>query len=536
MLLVLGITLGCGSTEQPAKATSASTPGATLVPVVLPDISSASESARAQIRERYAALMRTIESRDALPESRAAAYGDMGKLFIAAELFDAAEASLTNARTLAPGDMRWPYFLAHVSRFRNEPAKAAFLFEQALTIQPNHVPSLVRLAEMHLALNQPEAAKPLLVRAQAIDPENGAALYGLGRVALEAKDYAQAVTYLEGALAASPSATRVQYPLAMAYRGLGDRQKAEAHLRLRGEVDLTPADPLMGELGGLLQNAAAYETRGAQAIDAREWSDAVTNLRKAADLAPDNAGTRLNLATSLYMRGDVNGALEQYRVAIRLSPGLAKAHFGMGVLLETRGQDLEAIETFTAAIRNDPGYVEARFSLANALRRNGRVRESLPHYAEVLRANPNVSQASFAYAMGLVRLGRYQDARDRLEQATTAFPDQPGFAHALARLLAAAPDDPVRDGSRALTLMRELLKTQRTLGLMETMAMALAEIGRFDEAADWQRQAIALAGETAPTGVVARLTENRRLYERGQPCRTPWTADDPVHHPTPSAQ
>ena len=40
-------------------------------------------------------------------------------------------------------------------------------------------------------------------------------------------------------------------------------------------------------------------------------------------------------------------------------------------------------------------------------------------------------------------------ARAASRAAMKAFPDQPGFAHALARLLAAAPDDRVRDGARA---------------------------------------------------------------------------------------
>ena len=128
---------------------------------------------------------------------------------------------------------------------------------------------------------------------------------------------------------------------------------------------------------------------------------------------------------------------------------------------------------------SDPGYLEARFSLANALRRNGRVEASLPHYAEVLRINPAVSQASFGYAMGLVRLGRYQEARDRLDRDVRAFPDQLGFAHALARLLSAAPDDRVRDGARADAIMTALLKNQQTPALAETMAMTQAELGRF---------------------------------------------------------
>jgi tetratricopeptide (TPR) repeat protein len=516
---------GCNSHREPAPQSRA------LRPVSLPDISSAAESVQTQLRERYASLTAASGNTATSPADLANAYGEMGKLLMVAEYLDAAEACFVNARTLAPSDMRWTYYLAQVFRFKNDTPQATAFFEQALRLQPDHVPSLVWLAEIYLTQSRPEAAEPLLVKAQSLQPAWGSVLYGLGRVALAKQDYAQAVKQLESALELAPQASRIHYPLAMAYRGLGDRRKAEEHLRQRGEVDLPPFDPLMGELANLLQNAAAYETRGGDAIDDQRWADAVTNLRKASELAPNNAFTRLNLGTSLYMLDDAAGALEQFQAAVRLSPELAKAHFGIGVIMESRGQDREAIDAFGAAVKYDPGLKEARFSLANALRRSGRVRESFSHYDEVLRLDPAVSQASFGYAMGLVRLGRYQEARDRLERDIKTFPDQPGLLHALARLLAAAPDDRVRDGARALMLVGELLKAQRTLGLAETMAMALAELGRFDEAIRWQRDAIDFARKNGPQAIVSRLTDNLRLYERRQPCRTPWTSDDPVHRP-----
>lgn len=499
--------------------------------VALPDISSAAEPVQAQIRERYQSLQTAIDRKD---QSRdlATAYGEMGKMFMAAEYYDVAETCLRNAQQLAPDDMRWPYFLGHVFRYRSDPAKAAPLFEQALAHAPDDVPSLVWLAEMNLSQDRPDAAEAPLKKAQSIDSSSGAVLYGLGRVALAKQNYAEAVKYLEAALSNSPQATRLHYPLALAYRGLGNRDKAEEHLRLRGTVELPPVDPLLGEIAGLLQNAAAFEARASQALGARQWSEAETNLKKAVELAPGNAFSRLNLGTALYMQGKADAALEQYREAVRLSPTLARAHFAIGVLMDERGQDGEAIKAFDAAIVSDPTYAEARFSLANALRRNGRVQESLSQYAEVLRLDPAVSQASFGYAMGLVRLGRYPEARSRLEAAVTMFPDQPGFAHALARLLAAAPDDRVRDGARATSMMNELMKTQKTLAMAETMAMALAETGRFDEAVNWQRDAIAAASEGKRNDLVQKLMTNLRLYEKRQPCRAPWTDDDPVHHPT----
>jgi tetratricopeptide (TPR) repeat protein len=455
----------------------------------------------------------------------------MGKLFIAAEYYDAAEACLRNAEQLVPGDMRWPYYLGHVYRYRSEPGKAAPFFERALALAPNDVASLIWLAEMNLAQNRADAAEEPLKKAQSLDSSSGAVLYGLGRVALAKQDYAGAVKYLERALTLGPQATRLHYPLALAYRGLGNRAKAEEHLRLRGEVDLPPADPLLGEISGLLQNAAAYEARGSQALGARQWPEAAENLKKAVELAPNNAFTRLNLGTALYMQGDADAALEQYRKAVSLSPSLARAHFAIGVLMEAKGQDSEAIKAFDAAIASDPSYAEPHFSLANALRRTGRVQESLPQYAEVLRLDPSVSQASFGYAMGLVRLGRYQEARTRLEGATKAFPDQPGFAHALARLLAAAPDARVRDGARSLSIMTELMKTQQTLNMAETMAMAMAELNRFEEAVKWQQDVIAGAKQGKRDDLVAKLSANLHLYQNGQPCRIPWPDDDPVHHP-----
>ena len=529
-VLLVAVSVGCNE----SRGTTPPNQRPALRPIELPDISSASQDVQARLRDRHSMLTGAVADPSVSPAALAGAYGEMGKLLLAAEYFETAEACFVNAGTLAPSDMRWPYLLGHAFRRGNHPEQAEAAFARAIALQPNHVPSLVWAAELRLASNRPAEAKQLLEAARSADPKSGAVFYGLGRAALAVNDYKTAVANLEEALTIAPAATRIHYPLAMAYRGLGNRPRAEAHLRERGEVDLPPIDPLMGEVANLLQNAAAYETRGAQALDARDWPTAVEQLSKAAEMAPGNAFTRLNLGTAFYMLGRGDAALEQYREAVRLSPSLARAHFGIGVLMEGRKQDQAAIASFSTAVASEPGYVEARFSLANALRRNGRVEESLAQYAEVLRINPAVSQASFGYVMGLVKLGRYQEARDRLERDVRAFPDQPGFTHALARIMAAAPDDRVRDGGRANALMTRLLESQQTLGLAETMAMTQAELGKFADAVRWQRTAIDLARQAGRPDLIAYLTETLTLYERGRPCRTPWRDEDPVHHPQPS--
>jgi tetratricopeptide (TPR) repeat protein len=539
-ITVLAFAIGCGSprgTGPESRAASpesrAGRPESRAASVSLPDISGAAPAVQSQLREAYTAMLQKVAAASSAGE-RAAAYGDMGRLFLATEFFDSAETCFLNAQTLEPADPRWPYFLAHIHRRKNDPEKAAALFERVLALDPNHVAALIWLGDMRIVEGHPDAAEAPLAKALTLAPHEAAALDRAGRAAPARRDYATAIKDLGAALEIQPQASSLHYPLSVAYRALNDTRNADAHLKLRGDVAAALNDPLMQQVGALLQNASAAEVRGVNAMAARQWADAVVALRQAIAQSPGNAFTHLNLGTALFETGNAKGALDEFQAAIRLSPDLSKAHYGAGIVLEAGGREKEAMAAFTKAVDADPASIEARMSLADVLRRNGRERESLPHYADVIARSPAVSQATFGYAMALVRLGRYREARDRLDVATKTYADQPGFSHALARLLAAAPDDTVRDGARALAIMQGLLQNQRTLELMQTMAMALAEVGRFEEAAQWQQETMAAAAQSNRRDLDGRLAENLNRYVRRLACRMPWPDNDPVFRPRPS--
>ena len=222
---------------------------------------------------------------------------------------------------------------------------------------------------------------------------------------------------------------------------------------------------------------------------------------------------------ALKLMGDTDAALGYLAEAVRLDPQLAQAHSTIGTLLERSGRDGEAIDHFMLAARHDPGG-EARFRLAEALRRAGRIDASLSHYEQVIER----SEASFGQAMALVQLRRYSEARDRLTSGMDGHPWEPAFPLALARLLAASPDDQIRDGQRALELVQAL--ELRTTAVAETMAMAHAELGQFREAVEWQRLAMSVAAEAGQSEAARQMSTNLLLYLRGQPCRTPWRDDE----------
>jgi len=188
----------------------------------------------------------------------------------------------------------------------------------------------------------------------------------------------------------------------------------------------------------------------------------------------------------------------------------------------------EAIVHFQAALKSDPRYVEARVQLAGTLARSGRPGEALEQYADALRADPTNGDAAFGRAMSFVRLRRYTDARDALADGMKNHPDHAMFAHALARLLAAAPDDRVRDGRGALKLIDQLVKGPQSLELAENDGDGAGRGGAVPGGAS-RAARCALGGGHGQFKLPAaeqRIDRNLRLYEGGKPCRVPFADDE----------
>jgi len=516
--LAIGLALVCACTPK--------SPAINLQPVELPDLTRMAPSAQKQIRERHAALIALAQNAATPTFDLSNAYGEMGKLLMAAQYGDAAERCFLNAQTLNTSDYRWPYYLAQLYRSRGDAQQSLTFFQRTLQLQPDDVATLVWLGDTNLALGRPDVAEPQFQKALTLQSSSVSARYGLGRAALARNDTPRAITLLEEVLARDPTAASAHYPLSLAYAAVGDQAKADEHLRLRANREILPADPLMVALEGLVESPQSYETQGIRALDRKDWAGAAEQFRKGLALDPDSPALHHRLGTSLSMQGDRVGAEHEFQEAVRLSPDYFLAQYSLGVLLQADGKHGEAIERFSAALRARPIYIEARLRLASSLRRTGRVADALSEYQQVLTSNADVTEARLGAAMALAQLGRYRQALDRLSAAAQVGPDRIVFSHAVARLLATAPDDRVRDGAKALALVQDLVQQGRTVELGETMAMALAEMGEFERAASVQRDLLVGARRNGLTAVAPRIAANLTRYEQRQPCRTPWTLEE----------
>ncbi len=491
----------------------------TLVAVPLPDLTRLEESVAKQIQAFLDSFERTASETAGSDDALAEAYGTLGQLYHAYELNEAAECCYVNAIRLAPNDPRAYHLIATLYQQVGQLTHAETYFKLDIKLSPDNVPAMVRLGTVHLQMNQLAEARDSFERALSIEPDCAAALNGLGDVALREKKYTEAIPFFEGALKRVPGANTIHYSLAMAHRGLGDMEKAKSHLEKRGTVGIRPVDPLIDALPQLLQGERVYLIRGRMAFAAGRYAEAAAAFAKAVEAKPDSVPALINYGTALIQLGRTDTAIEQYRKAIECDPENVTGHYNLGALMAQQSDHERAVEHLQTVVKLVPEDQAARRLLAGSLRETGKSDEALEHLEHVLTEAPDDEPALIDLANLLVEMRQCKRAVDLLDGAQSRFPDRGRTAHTLARLLATSPDVSLRNGQRAVELAAQVVQVQPTAPHMETLALALAEAGRFDEAATIQKRLIAQAEEAENEGLTARLKKDLVRYEKGEPSR-----------------
>lgn len=520
-----------------ARTITTSAGAYSLVAVPLPDLSAIEEAVQRELhaaRERLAAL---VTADDLEAQALAGAFGELGALYQAHHIYIPAEPCYKNAQTLAPRQFRWPYLAGYLAEQTSQPHKAVQSLERVLSLKRDHEPARLRLALAYLELNQGEHAKPLLERPFETPGLEGAVLFAQGKLALSEREFDDAVRLLERALKAQPHASQIHYPLAMAYRGLRDVERAKSHLAKYGAGEPVIPDPLVDEFSALLSGGRVHIHRGLAAMQSGQmqtgqYEVAAKAFAAALSTEPDNVNLRVSFARALYLSGKRGQARQQLSETLKRHPNHALANFLMGILLERQGAYEEATTRYRTALAAEPRHAGAHHFLGNALMREGAYDKAAQHYADAVQQVPKAYTARLMEAMALLRAGAsHALVRERLEVAVARYPEQWMFAGALARLLAASPDDKVRDGARALLLADKLYKQFGSPDHAVTLAMAYAELGRFEEALDPQNFAITMAYAAGRMDLLPWLEQTLAGYKNKQACRQPFGDNDPVFQP-----
>ena len=108
-----------------------------------------------------------------------------------------------------------------------------------------------------------------------------------------------------------------------------------------------------------------------------------------------------------------------------------------------------------------------------------------------------------------------------LRRGRELLPNNIDMTNDLAWQLATTPDASVRDGAEAVRWAEQCVKSTDPAGadVLDTLAAAYAEAGRWDDAVATAREAIELANTTEEEALAGQIAAHLRLYEQQQPLR-----------------
>lgn len=262
-----------------------------------------------------------------------------------------------------PGHLEGRYGLARSYEVMHETAAALGEYLGLLERDPENLPLLNHIGELHYLMDRVEEAEEYFLKAKEIQPDNPTASLWTALLAEERKDFSAAAERLKGS----------------------SLLEQDHRLNLRLSYYLTQAGRV-GEAVGVLEKAYGRWPQEADIgyflalgySDLDETRKAVSVLEEVSRRRPDSRDVRFQLG-ALYERLDkIRKAEEQFRWILERNPGDAAALNYLGYALADRGLKLgEAEDLIRRAIALDPKNGAYLDSLGWVYFRQGKSREAV---------------------------------------------------------------------------------------------------------------------------------------------------------------
>ena len=225
---------------------------------------------------------------------------------------------------------------------------------------------------------------------------------------------------------------------------------------------------------------------------------------------PRDLHNRFNLGTVYLQTDRPQLAIEQYTAALTLSPEMA---------LDRGVKSPEEQAEVKEELRSLKGTVEGQ--LGKALLMTGQKDAALNHFLASLEIHPGSADIHFQAALLLDAKHDGKGARSHLRQAIQINPDHLGALNSLAWGLAtdAAANPAEQREAVELALHAAELTGNQNPGVLDTLAAACAQAGRFEEAVNFARQAHGLAAARGDKNLADEIQGRLEIYQSQKPWR-----------------
>lgn len=223
------------------------------------------------------------------------------------------------------------------------------------------------------------AAIEALETAVALQPQQAAYRYELGRLYLTQGEYVAAALQAQEILALDQSDIRGHTLEVGRLTLAGESEAAIARGRAALEADAYFA-PLLATL------ARAY-------LDASRISEGLEYAERALEADPQDAEVQRAYAYALLFIQDREGAIAHLKEATRLAPHLAAAYLELASVLLADDQNQEAIDTYELLLARYPQHARANLRLCQAYTKLGQFNQALGYCEDATALNPGDSSA-----------------------------------------------------------------------------------------------------------------------------------------------
>ena len=243
----------------------------------------------------------------------------------------------------------------------------------------------------------------------------------------------------------------------------------------------------------------------------------MADLEAALKLDPGNLAVILLRARLHFAQQSHELARKDLETFLALEPDLPDAIELYSLVLANLGEYDKAISTITKLVEEDPENMLWKLQLAiffNAAEQSGK---AAAIFTEVLQGDPENPVALRGRADAYLNIGDHGKAINDYEQAVKAQPDDSGILNNFAWVLATSPDDPLRNGKRAVELARKAceLTEYKQAHILSTLGAAYAEIGDFESALQWSQKAVDASDES----LNEPLKKELESYQQRKPWR-----------------
>jgi arylsulfatase A-like enzyme/Tfp pilus assembly protein PilF len=225
-----------------------------------------------------------------------------------------------------------------------------------------------------LARDQPTEAARIAQEVLAKDAGNAFARLLLGRAALAAGRYREAVSAFTAYVTAVPGSADAHHWMALAHLRLGDRARALAEEDAALAIDA--------------RHTAAVSLKAGLLFSSGRRDEGLQVIRTAVERDATNATLRVELADLLTDAGRYADAEGEYRRVLAARPRDSRALLGLGLVLGATGRPDAALEPLTMAVDAAPGHDEPRFARAEVLEQLGRLDAARDDYRWVAEHSP----------------------------------------------------------------------------------------------------------------------------------------------------